>query len=92
MGPPGGPTETISASVTVTITDTFPYDVEARLEWDPAVGRLAVRELRCIALPGGEDAAHTGIAHMALRDTIHRALEDECVGHADAGDRRRRGH
>ena len=26
VGPPGGPTETIPASVTVTITDTSPYD------------------------------------------------------------------
>ena len=42
-GPPGGPTETVPASVTVTITDTVPYDVEARLEWCPTIGKLAVR-------------------------------------------------
>ena len=68
--------------MTVTITDTFPYDVEARLEWDPAVGKLAVRQLRCTALPGGDDVSHTGIARMALRDIIHRALQTEYLGRA----------
>ena len=42
IGPPGGPTETIPAAVTVMITDTVPYDVEARLEWSPTDGKLAV--------------------------------------------------
>ena len=70
VGPPGGPTETIPASVTVTITDTFPYDVEARLEWSPTVGKLAVRKVCCTALPGGDDVSPTGIARMAL--TRHR--------------------
>src|SRR6187402_3498751 len=77
VGPPGGPTETIPASVTVTITDTFPYDVEARLEWSPAVGKLAVRKVCCIALPGGDDVSPIGIARIALRDTIQTALESE---------------
>ena len=57
VGPPGGPTETIPASVTVTITDTVPYDVEARLEWSPTVGKLAVRKVCCTALPGGDDVS-----------------------------------
>jgi hypothetical protein len=46
IGPPGGPTETIPASVTVTITDTVPYDVEARLEWSPASGPKRVLAAR----------------------------------------------
>ena len=75
VGPPGGPTETIPASVTVTITDTLPYDVEARLEWSPTVGKLAVRKVCCTALPGGDDVSPAGIARMALRDTIQAALE-----------------
>ncbi len=33
------------------ITDTVPYDVEARLEWSPTVGKLAVRKVCCTALP-----------------------------------------
>ena len=69
VGPPGGPTETIPASVTVTITDTVPYDVEARLEWSPTVGKLAVRKVCCTALPGGDDVSPAGIARIALRDT-----------------------
>ena len=80
VGPPGGPTETIPASVTVTITDTFPYDVEARLEWSPTVGKLAVRKVCCIALPGGDDVSPLGIARMSLRDTIQAALETEYLG------------
>src|SRR4051795_4263044 len=80
VGPPGGPTETIPASVNVTITDTFPYDVEARLEWDPAVGKLAVREICCTALPGGDDVSPAGIARIALRDTVQTALEAEYLG------------
>ena len=80
VGPPGGPTETIPASVTVTITDTVPYDVEARLEWSPTVGKLAVRKVCCTALPGGDDVSPTGIARIALRDTIQAALEAEYLG------------
>ena len=80
VGPPAGPTETIPASVTVTITDTVPYDVEARLEWSPTVGKLAVRKVCCTALPGGDDVSPTGIARIALRDTIQAALETEYLG------------
>ena len=76
VGPPGGPTETIPASVTVTITDTVPYDVEARLEWSPTVGKLAVRKVCCTALPGGDDVSPTGIARIALRDTIQTRTGD----------------
>src|SRR6187549_1947026 len=75
IGPPGGPTETIPASVTVTVTDTYPYDVEARLDWDPAVGKIC-----CTALPGGDDVSPAGIARIALRDTIQTALETEYLG------------
>jgi hypothetical protein len=80
VGPPGGPTETIPASVTIAITDTLPYDVEARLEWSPTVGRLAVRRVCCTALPGGEDVSPAGIARLALRDTIQSVLEAEYLG------------
>ncbi len=80
VGPPGGPTETIPASVTVTITDTVPYDVEARLEWDPTVGKLAVRRVCCTALPGGDDVSPAGISRIALRDTVQTALETEYLG------------
>ena len=80
VGPPAGPTETIPASVTVTITDTFPYDVEARLEWSPTVGKLAVRRVCCTALPGGDDVSPTGIARIALRETIQTVLETEYLG------------
>ena len=80
IGPPTGPTETIPASVTVTITDTLPYDVEARLEWSPTVGKLAVRKVCCTALPGGDDVSPTGVARIALRDTIQAALEAEYLG------------
>src|SRR3954451_17230995 len=80
VGPPGGPSETIPASVTVTITDTVPYDVEARLEWSPTVVKLAVRSIRCSALPGGDDASPAGIARITLRDTVQTALESEYLG------------
>src|SRR4051812_45683383 len=80
VGPPGGPTETIPAAVAVTITDTFPYDVEARLEWSSDVGKLAVRKICCTALPGGDDVSPLGIARMSLRDTIQAALETEYLG------------
>ena len=80
IGPPGGPTETIPAAVTVTITDTVPYDVEARLEWSPTVGKLAVGQVCCTALPGGEDVSPAGIARIALRNTFNTALETEYLG------------
>jgi hypothetical protein len=80
VGPPDGPTETIPASVTVIVTDTVPYDVEVRLEWSSTFGRLAVRKITCTALPGGDDVTPTGIARMALRDTIQTALETEYLG------------
>ena len=80
IGPPGGPSETIPAAVTVTITDTVPYDVEARLEWSPTVGKLAVRRVCCTALPGGDDVSPAGIARIALRDTVQTALESEYLG------------
>jgi len=80
VGPPDGPNETIPASVTVTITDTLPYDVEARLEWSPAVGKLAVRKVTCTALPGGDDVSPAGIARISLRDTIQAVLEAEYLG------------
>jgi hypothetical protein len=80
VGPPGGPTETIPAAVTVTITDTVPYDVEARLEWSATVGKLAVRSIRCTAVPGGDDVSPAGIARIALRDTVQTALETEYLG------------
>ena len=70
VGPPGGPSETIPAAVTVTITDTVAYDVEARLEWSPTVGKLAVRRDCCSALPGGDDVSPAGLARIALRDTV----------------------
>jgi hypothetical protein len=66
--------------VTVIITDTFPYDVETRLEWDPTVGKLAIRKVCCTALPGGDDVSPLGIARMALRDTIQTALVTEFLG------------
>ena len=62
--------------MTVTITD----EVEARLEWSPTVGKLAVRKVCCTALPGGDDVSPTGIARIALRDTIQQALETEYLG------------
>ena len=80
VGPPGGPTETIPASVTVAITDTYPYDVEARLEWSSTVGKLAVRKVCCTSLPGGVDVSPIGIARIALRDTVQNALETEYLG------------
>ncbi len=80
VGPPDGPTETIPASVTVAITDTLPYDVEARLAWSPTVGKLAVRKVCCTAVPAGEDVSPAGIAKIALRDTIQAALEAEYLG------------
>ncbi len=80
VGPPGGPTETIPASVTVTITDTIPYEVEARLEWSTTVGKLAVRKVCCTSIPGGDDVSPTGIARMSIRDTIQAALEAEYLG------------
>ena len=80
IGPPTGPTETIPASVTVTITDTVPYDVEARLEWSPTIGKLAIRKICCTALPGGDDVSPTGIARIALRDTVQAAREAEYLG------------
>jgi hypothetical protein len=80
VGPPGGPTETIPASVTVVITDTLPYDVEARLEWSPTVGKLAVRRVTCTAVPGGDDVTPASIARIALRDTVQAALEAEYLG------------
>ena len=64
----------------MTITDTLPYDVEARLEWSPTVGRLAVRKVCCTAVPGAEDVSPAGIARIALRDTIQIALETEYLG------------
>ena len=66
--------------MTVTITDTVPYDVEARLEWSPTVGKLAVRRVCCTALPGGDDVSPAGIARIALRDTVQTALETEYLG------------
>src|SRR3954471_11808833 len=80
VGPPGGPTATIPASVTIAITDTLPYDVEARLEWSPTVGKLAVRRVCCTAVPAGEDVSPAGIARIALRDTVQAALEAEYLG------------
>jgi hypothetical protein len=80
VGPPGGPTETIPASVTVTITDTAPYDVEVRLEWAPVVGKLAVRKVCCTSVPAGDDVSPAGIARIALRDIIQAALETEYLG------------
>ena len=80
VGPPGGPTESIPAVATVTITDTAPYDVEARLEWSPTVGKLAVRSIRCTALPGGDDVSPAGIARVNLRDIVQAALETEYLG------------
>jgi hypothetical protein len=80
IGPPGGPTETIPSAVTVTVTDTSPYDVEARLEWSPTVGKLAVRSVCCTAVPGGEDVSPAGIARIALRETVQTALETEYLG------------
>jgi hypothetical protein len=80
VGPPAGPTETIPASVTVAITDTLPYDVEARLEWSPTSGKLAVRSVRCTSVPGGGDVSPAGIARVALRETIQAALEAEYLG------------
>ena len=80
VGPAGGPTESIPASVTVAITDTEPYDVEVRLEWSPTVGKLAVHKVTCTALPGGVDLTPAGIAGIALRDTIQAALEAEYLG------------
>jgi hypothetical protein len=80
VGPPGGPTETIPASVGVVITDTLPYDVEVRLEWDTTVGRLAVRKICCTAVAGGDDVSPAGIARMALRETVQAALKTEYLG------------
>ena len=80
VGPPSGPTETIPASVTVTIADTLPYNVEVRLEWSPSVGKLAIRKVCCTAVPGGDDVSPIGIARIALRDTVQSALETEYLG------------
>ena len=80
IGPPKGPTETIPASATVHITDTVPYDVEVRLEWSPALGKLSVRKVCCTAVPGGDDVSPAGIARIALRDTVQSALETEYLG------------
>ena len=80
IGPPGGPTETIPTAVTVTITDTAPYDVEARLEWSPTVGKLAVRQ-RLLHRPARRRGrSPAGIARIALRDTVQTALETEYLG------------
>jgi hypothetical protein len=68
--------------VTVTITDTFPFDIEARLEWSPTVGKLATRKVCCTSVPGGDDVSPTGIARMALRDIIQTALATEYLGPA----------
>ena len=75
VGPPGGPTETIPATVTLTITDTFAFDIEARLEWSPTVGKLAFAGSAVRPVPGGDDVSPTGIAHMGLRENIDAALE-----------------
>ena len=66
--------------VTVTITDTVPYDVEARLEWSPTVGKLAVRRVCCTALPGGDDVSPAGIARIACATPSRPPLETQYLG------------
>ena len=39
-----------------------------------------VRQVRCTALPGGDDVSPAGIARIALRDTVQTALETEYLG------------
>ena len=80
VGPPGGPTETIPASVTVAITDTSRTTSKRGSNGRPTVGKLAVRKVCCTAVPGGEDVSPAGIARIALRDTIQAALEAEYLG------------
>jgi hypothetical protein len=58
----------------------MPYGIEARLEWSPTVGKLAVRSIGCTALSGGDDVSPDGIARIALRDTVQTALETENLG------------
>ena len=80
VGPPGGPTETIPASVTVTITDTLPYDVEARLEWSPP--SASSPSARCAALRCPAETMCRPPVSPASRyaDTVQAALEAEYLG------------
>jgi len=80
VGPPGGPAETIPSSVTISVTDTTPYDVEVLLEWSATYGKLAIRRICYTALPGEDDVSPTVIARLGLRDTIQTALETEYLG------------
>ena len=80
VGPPGGPTETIPASVTVASPTPIRTTSKTRLEWSSTVGKLAVRKVCCTSLPGGVDVSPIGIARIALRDTIQTALETEYLG------------
>ena len=80
VGPPGGPTEEISAACTIKITGTHPYDLRVRMEWVARDGKLSVRELNYAARPGGEPVRLASINRMALTELLHGALETAFLG------------
>ena len=80
VGPPGGPTERIPASCTITVTGTEPYDVEFKLEWVPSEGKLSVREATYSAHPGGEPVRLANINRLAIASLLHDALETAFLG------------
>ena len=80
VGPPGGPAVPIAAAYTITVSDSAPYDLVLRLEWNEAHGRLLLQELTFRAQPSGEPVRMANIIRVAIADLVEKALELEVLG------------
>jgi hypothetical protein len=80
VGPPGGPTVSIPTEFTIMVTDSHPYDVCVRTEWDENERSHVIRQLNFASPPGGERIRMSQIVRHAVFDLVETALEGEVLG------------
>jgi hypothetical protein len=80
VGPPGGPTVTISTRFVISVTDEPPFDLRLEVDWDPKLGRHTLQQLTLTAQDGGDYVRMSRINQLALADIVERALTDAVVG------------
>lgn len=80
IGPPGGPTVTIPSSYKISITEMPPYDADVVVEWAPAEGKLAARQMTFTAQPGSESVTVGRISRISVREAVRTDLEIAALG------------
>lgn len=79
VGPPDGPTMSIPAGFTITITDHEPYELRFVTAWDESERRLTIREATFVS-GADEPVRMASIIRVPIAELVGAAMEHAVLG------------